>query len=223
MGSRWKRIGGIVIALCFVGVCVSGWWFAQSLSSTLQALTLPHEEHWKRTVQRAVDRHFGCLENGLVAKARIVSIKQKYLRIGDSALVERRLRKAADALKHMFFEIPNLLERHRIIENYKLQTPEGRLDMYTFYVVESSSKAVLVSVGIDNDYYIRYIAMKEGGREGLSGNTFMEIMYSKFGNYGGCLVPIEGSFSIFLPETSTKSVLVYQELLRFEYSDQRQN
>ncbi len=223
MGSRWNRIGCILIALCSVGVCVLGWWFIQLLPSTLQTLTLPREEQWKRTVQKAVDRHFSCLENGLVAKPRVISIKQKYLRKGDSALVERILREAEDDLKHMFFEIPNLLERHRIIENYGLRIPEGQLDMYTFYVVESSSKVVLVSVGIDNDYYIRYIAMKEGGREGLSGNTFMEIMYSKFGNHGGCLVPTEGSFSIFLPETSTKSALVYQELLRFEYSDQRQN
>lgn len=223
MGSRWNRIGCILIALCSVGVCVLGWWFIQLLPSTLHTLALPREEQWKRTVQKAVDRHFSCLENGLVAKPRVISIKQKYLRKGDIALVERILREAEDNLKHMFFEIPNLLERHRIIENYGLRMPEEQLDMYTFYVVKSSSQTVLVSIGIDSNYYIRYIAVKEGGREGIAGNIFVEMMYSKFGNYGGCLVPTEGSLSVFLPKTSTSSVLVYEELLKFEYPDQSQN
>lgn len=218
-----------VLALLLVIVTgLEGWWLVQQLPSILQIFTQTREERWRAVVQKAVDQHFGCHRSDLAKRVRIVSRKQKnkYEELIGVNVKEELILSTPEALMQIYFKIPDFLGKYHLVENYALHISNNEmLDVYSFHEVDFSrpSQGLVVSIGIDSKNRIRFLGIKKvGSREGIAGNVVVEMMFTRFDNYEGCLVPTAGSFEVLLPVSNTESRSIYVELLEFEYSAGKQ-
>jgi hypothetical protein len=184
------------------------WWF---LVHFLPSALHPPSQKWKAVMQKASEKHFAC---------DMRDIRYKVIADTEPGELNELLCRAATGLVRLFFQVPEILQNHTIVECSHMDANGQHFELYCFRVDDSKrdEKDRSVCFGVSRDRYIRMVLLKSpGSLAGVAGTDFISINFESFENLRGCIVPKSAQVEFFESVDGSTSKRRASVRVRIEY------